>query len=251
MIMNRRYFIVLQFNGKNYQGWQIQPNGPTIQSELNEKLSILFNEKVETTGAGRTDSGVHAKYFVAHFDLFQDLTGKTEPIVYKLNCFLPKDIRVISINPMDSKAHARFDAISRTYNYFISTSKNVFKSDFIWQIHYQLDLDIMNTGCGIIKEYLDFTSFSKLDSNAKTNNCNIMSAEWQRQDDILVFSITADRFLRNMVRAIVGTMVALGRYKITIDELRHIIEARDRSKAGESVPASGLFLCDIIYPYSF
>lgn len=249
--MNRRYFIVLQFNGKNYHGWQIQPGGSTIQSELNEKLSILFREKVGTTGAGRTDSGVHSKYFVAHFDLIQDLTGNYETIVHKLNRFLPKDIRVISINPVDSKAHARFDAISRTYNYYISTRKNVFNRDLVWQIAFQLDLEIMNQGCGILKEYNDFTSFSKLDSNAKTNNCNIMSAEWRSQDDILVFSITADRFLRNMVRAIVGTMVALGRHKITADEFRHIIEARDRSMAGESVPASGLFLCNIVYPFSF
>jgi tRNA pseudouridine38-40 synthase len=249
--MSQRYFIVLQYNGKNYRGWQIQPNGPTIQSELNEKLSILLKEKVELTGAGRTDAGVHAKYYVAHFNVSRDLNEEIEYLIFKLNRFLPLDIRIISINPVDKNAHARFDAISRTYYYFISTRKEVFKNDFVWNLWYELDFNLMNAGAALLKEYKDFTSFSKLGSDINTNYCKIMSAEWKKQDDLLVFSITADRFLRNMVRAIVGTMVELGKRKITLDEFKDIIEAHDRSAAGESVPASGLFLWNIMYPYNF
>jgi tRNA pseudouridine38-40 synthase len=248
-VMIHRYFIVLQYNGKNYQGWQIQPNGPTIQAEINEKLSILLKESVETTGAGRTDTGVHANFFVAHFDLTQNINDSLEKIIYKLNRFLPNDIRVIKILPVDNNAHARFDAISRSYYYYISAKKEVFKNDFVWQFFYKLDIDLMNQGSEILKEYRDFTSFSKLETEVKTNFCNIMSAEWKVQDDTLMFAITADRFLRNMVRAIVGTMVNLGRHKINLDQFRQIIEAKDRSQAGESVPAQGLFLWNIIYPY--
>jgi tRNA pseudouridine38-40 synthase len=244
-----RYFIVLQYNGKNYQGWQIQPNGPTVQAELNEKLSILLKERIDTTGAGRTDTGVHAKYFVAHFDISRNIDQILENIVFKLNRFFCSKIRIIKIVPVHNNAHARFDAISRSYNYYISTIKDVFKSDFVWQLYYKLDIEIMNKGSEILKEYKDFTSFSKLDTDVKTNFCYITAAEWQMKDDILMFSITADRFLRNMVRAIVGTIVCLGRHKINIDQFRQIIEARDRSKAGESAPAQGLFLWNIIYPY--
>jgi tRNA pseudouridine38-40 synthase len=161
------------------------------------------------------------------------------------------DIRIISINPVDKNAHARFDAISRTYYYFISTRKEVFKNDFVWNLWYELDFNLMNAGAELLKEYKDFTSFSKLGSDVNTNYCKIMSAEWKKQDDLLVFSITADRFLRNMVRAIVGTMVELGKRKITLDEFKSIIEAHDRAAAGESVPASGLFLWNIMYPYNF
>jgi tRNA pseudouridine38-40 synthase len=247
--MSHRYFIILQYNGKNFQGWQIQDNGPTVQSELNQKLSILLKEKIETTGAGRTDSGVHAKYFVAHFDISQNINETAESLIHKLNRFLSRDIRIISIKEVANKAHARFDAISRTYKYFISTRKEVFKKDYVWVLPYTPDIEIMNVGAEILKEYKDFTSFSRHDSNTKTNFCDIMSAEWQRKDDLFIFSITADRFLRNMVRAIVGTLVDLGRHKITIDEFRKVIEACNRSMAGESVPASGLFLWDIVYPY--
>jgi tRNA pseudouridine38-40 synthase len=244
-----RYFIVLQYNGKNYRGWQIQPGKPTVQAELNEKLSILLRDKIATTGAGRTDTGVHAKYFVAHFDISRNINQSLDSIVFKLNRFLSPNIRIIKIVPVDNNAHARFDAISRSYNYYISTIKEVFKSEFVWQLHQKLDIEIMNKGSEVLKEYKDFTSFSKLGTDVKTNNCYISDAGWQMKDDIFMFSITADRFLRNMVRAIVGTMVCLGRHKIGIDQFRQIIEAQNRSKAGESAPAQGLFLWNITYPF--
>jgi tRNA pseudouridine38-40 synthase len=239
----------MQYNGKNYHGWQMQPNAPTIQSELNEKLSILLKEAIETVGAGRTDKGVHAEYFVAHFDLTKNIGFSLESLVFKLNRFLPHDIRIKQIIPVDKNAHARFDAISRTYRYYISTVKEVFNYNLVWQILYAVDIELMNKGCEILKEYNDFTSFSKLGTSVKTNNCKILKAEWQVTNELLVFTITADRFLRNMVRVIVGTMINLGRYKINIDDFRRIIEMKNRLLAGESAPSHGLYISEILYPY--
>jgi len=247
--IKKRYFIVLQYNGKNYFGWQVQPNVPTVQAELNEKLSLLLKETVYTIGAGRTDTGVHARYFTAHFDLEQDLNQKKIDLIFKLNNFLPSDIRILKIVQVERNAHARYDAISRTYCYYISNKKEIFYHDLVWELHVNLDIDLMNQGTEIIKEYQDFTSFSKLHSDVKNNICNISTACWEMKDSLLVFSITADRFLRNMVRAIVGTLILLGRHKIDIVELRRIIESKSRSNAGESVPAKGLFLEKVAYPF--
>jgi tRNA pseudouridine38-40 synthase len=247
--MKNRYFLILQYNGENYYGWQVQPNVPTVQAEIDKKLSILLNEPVHTIGAGRTDTGVHARYFTAHFDLDQSINQNIIDLVYKLNNFLLPDIRILKIVSVEYNAHARFDAISRTYHYYISNHKEIFYSDFVWEIHGKLDLDLMNQGAEIIKEYRDFTSFSKLHSKVKTNICVISEAKWIEKDGFLEFSITADRFLRNMVRAIVGTLILLGRHKIDIFELRKIIESKNRSNAGESVPAKGLFLEKIEYPF--
>lgn len=246
--MNFRYFIKLQYNGKNYHGWQIQPNAPTVQEELNTKLSILLNNDIQVVGAGRTDAGVHAKFFVAHFDSLFNLDSKLTHITTKLNSFLPQDIVIIRIFRVSGNAHARFTATSRTYNYFISTSKNVFRNDFLWNLHSKLDIEIMNKGAEELKKYTDFTSFSKLHTDVKTNNCKIESAYWLSEDNILTFSITADRFLRNMVRSIVGTLVLLGRHKINIPQFQEIIQKKKRSAAGESAPAQGLFLTHIAYP---
>jgi tRNA pseudouridine38-40 synthase len=247
--MDQRYYIVLQFNGSRYFGWQIQPAVPTVQAELNEKLSILLKGTIETTGAGRTDTGVHAKYFVAHFDLEKEIKFDFESLVHKLNRFISKDIRIIKIIKVNNKAHARYDAISRTYRYYISQDKEVFNSDCVWQYYGNLEIDLMNKGAEIIKQYKDFTSFSKLHSDVKTNLCNIESAFWVQNGSLLIFTITADRFLRNMVRSIVGTLLLLGRRKIDLNDLRIIIESKNRAKAGESVPAKGLFLENIIYPF--
>ena len=247
--MTYRYFIVLQFNGKNYFGWQIQPDVPTIQAVLNEKLSLLLNADIHTIGAGRTDTGVHARFFTAHFDLERDIIKEVGDIIYKINRFLPFDIKVLNIVSVEQKAHARYDALSRTYHYYIRTSKEIYNYDFLWQIYYKLDLELMNKGAEIIMEYKDFTSFSKLHSDVKTNICCISESFWIEKDGLLIFTITADRFLRNMVRAIVGTLVLLGRYKIDLDQLRNIIESKNRSNAGESVPAKGLFLENIRYPF--
>lgn len=246
--MKSRYFIELQFNGKEFHGWQLQLNALTVQGELNEKLSLLVNEPIETVGAGRTDTGVHAKYFVAHFDTNKP-PGNIPKLIYKLNNFLHPDIAVMNIFPVSNEAHARFSAISRTYKYYISTKKNVFLTNTAWQLHYNLDLEEMNKGASEIQKHTDFTSFSKLHSDVKTNTCKIHSSHWTRENNVMIYTITADRFLRNMVRSIVGTLILTGRGKLSIDDLARIIDAKDRSKAGESAPAQGLFLENIKYSF--
>ncbi|MBN1951973.1 MAG: tRNA pseudouridine(38-40) synthase TruA [Bacteroidales bacterium] len=249
--MEHRYFIVMQFNGTRYCGWQVQPNSPTIQNELNKKLGLILQQTIATTGAGRTDTGVHASCFIAHFDSTTDLTSTLPAITRKLDQFLSPDIHVSRIVPMHQDAHARYDAISRTYKYYISQKKEVFKTDFTWQVGHKLDLELMNQGAEIIRNTEDFTSFSKLHTDVKSNVCHIKSASWSKTEDQLVFTITADRFLRNMVRAIVGTLVYLGRNKLTVNDLDSIIASKNRSQAGESAPARGLFLDHIAYPYPF
>ncbi len=246
--MHFRYFIELQYNGKNYHGWQIQPNAPTVQAEINEKMSILLKLPVETLGAGRTDTGVHARHFMAHFDLPEDISKNLTSLTRKLNLFLPDDINIQRIFPVTPTAHARFDALSRTYKYYISTQKDVFLNDYSWPIFQKLDTGLMQKASQLLMNYDDFTSFSKLHSDNKTNLCHIESAGWSKEENKLIFTIKADRFLRNMVRAIVGTLVLLGRKKITANELEEIIMSKDRSCAGESAPAQGLFLHLIEYP---
>jgi tRNA pseudouridine38-40 synthase len=247
--MKHRYFIIMQFKGKNYHGWQIQPNAPTIQAEINNKLGIILQSEITTIGAGRTDTGVHARYFAAHFNTDLDIDEKLGVLCSRMNQFLPSDISIIKIVRVAPDAHARFDAINRTYKYYISRSKNVFNREFSWHVFCNLDIVRMNEGSKVLMQYTDFKSFSKFHSDVKTYNCKIMSAGWENEDDQLVFTITADRFLRNMVRSIVGTLIMFGRHKIDLVYFRSIIEARDRSKAGESVPAHGLFLHSIEYPY--
>lgn len=247
-MLNNRYFIKLAYNGKAYHGWQWQDNAISVQQVLEEGISRIFNEKISVTGAGRTDTGVHAREFFAHFDLSalfsqQELAEK----VYKLNSFLPKDIFIFDIYPVQKEAHARFDAVSRTYEYIITTRKDPFNHEFAWYFYGELDLDLMNKGAELLLNYTDFTSFSKLHTQVKTNNCKLMEAYWEQRDHLLIFTIKADRFLRNMVRAIVGTLVDVGRGKYNISDLNDIIEAKDRSEAGLSVPAHGLFLVNIEY----
>ena len=244
-----RYFIKLAYNGKNYHGWQRQDNAGSVQEVVEDALSKIFGDKITLTGAGRTDAGVHAREFFAHFDFHtsywkRELQRKT----HKLNGFLPKDIKVFEIFKVRDDMHARFDAESRTYEYIITTAKDPFIEDFAWYVYGEMDVDRMNEGASILLEYNDFTSFSKLHSQVRTNNCEIMSAVWEKRNDLLVFTITADRFLRNMVRAIVGTLVDVGKGKITLEDFRNIIEARNRSEAGLSVPAQGLYLTAIQYP---
>ncbi|MDL2265920.1 tRNA pseudouridine(38-40) synthase TruA [Parabacteroides sp. OttesenSCG-928-G21] len=242
-----RYFIHLGYNGANYCGWQSQPNGIAVQQEIEKALATLLREPCPIVGAGRTDAGVHARLMVAHFDwhtAIEDLAFLAD----KMNRLLPKDIAVYRIIPVKEDAHARFDALSRTYKYYITTRKDAFNYDWVYRIHGQLDCEAMNQACRVLFEYIDFTSFSKLHTDVKTNNCKIMEARWQEEDDLLVFTITADRFLRNMVRAIVGTLLEVGRGKLSIDGFREVIEAKDRGQAGTSVPGHALFLEHITYP---
>jgi tRNA pseudouridine38-40 synthase len=237
----------LAYNGSAYCGWQIQPNAITVQQKLTEALRSLSREEVDVTGAGRTDTGVHASFFVAHFDLAAPINGFVQ-FCFKLNAILPKDIVVKQVFPVNDDFHARFSALSRTYHYFISGQKEPFRNNFVNFCPYKLDVDLMNKGADLLKSYADFTSFSKLHTDVKTNNCKIEKAFWTEKNGLLVFEITADRFLRNMVRAIAGTLIDLGRKKISTAELHDIVEAKDRGRAGASVPAHALFLTDIVYP---
>ncbi|MBI5217824.1 MAG: tRNA pseudouridine(38-40) synthase TruA [Bacteroidia bacterium] len=244
--MKSRYFIELAFNGKNYHGWQIQPNAVTVQEVIEKALTTLLNEKIETTGAGRTDAGVHAKHFVAHFDS-ADSGIENSNLVFHLNSFLPGDIYIKKIYSVPNNAHCRFNAISRTYEYCISTRKDPFYLDFAHYFFHPLDIGLMNESAAILSEYIDFTSFSKLHTDTQTNICKIFHARWTENDGLIVLNIKADRFLRNMVRAIVGTSLDVGTKKISTEDFRKIIESKDRCKAGQSVPPQGLFLMGIEY----
>lgn len=238
----------MSYKGTGYHGWQSQPNAPTVQSIIDKALTTATREKVETTGAGRTDTGVHAMYFVAHFDSSVKNLDKDSGFVYSLNGILPEDIAVHRILRVKPDAHARFSAVSRTYEYHISRVKNPFEKQFSWIIQGPLYVEKMNEAAELLKNYEDFTSFSKLHSNTGTNICKICYTGWEESDNKLIFTIKADRFLRNMVRAIVGTIVDIGREKIKISDLVDIIESKDRDKAGSSAPACGLFLTKIEYP---
>ena len=246
--MKSRYFIKISYRGTNYHGWQIQPNAPTVQEILNRDLSLLLGEEIATTGCGRTDTGVHAREFYAHFDVRTDGPGFGSGFLHRLNGKLPWDIAAREIRPVRPDAHARFDAVSRTYEYHLARRKEVFGRDLSYYVYGKLDQGIMQEGCGILREYRDFSSFCKADAEPGTNECRVMEARWESVESRWIFTITADRFLRNMVRAIVGTLLDLGAGKITVGDLRQVLESRDRSKAGASAPARGLFLCGVAYP---
>lgn len=243
-----RFFIFISYKGTSYHGWQLQPNALTVQKILDEALSRVMDEEITTTGAGRTDTGVHASVFCAHFESRAGDPETDKNLVFRLNRYLPKDISVSAIRRVWPDAHARFSAISRTYTYYISKVKDPFREESSWFIHGNLDVSLMNQACAILMEQSDFSSFSKLHSDNKTNICKIYSAIWTEEVNGLVFTIRADRFLRNMVRAIAGTMIDVGSGKMNLDEFRDIILARDRCKAGKSVPAKALFLTGIEYP---
>lgn len=241
-----RYFIQFSYDGTGYSGYQIQPRQLTVQEVLEKSLSTLLRQPVKTIGAGRTDSGVHASDMYAHFD-FPDPFPPN--FLKRLNSFLPDDIAVRRIVPVADQAHARFDAVKRTYHYFISTQKNPFKQKFHAQfLYYDLDMQKMNEAARILFEYTDFTSFSKLHADNKTNDCTIFEARWEQNEDERVFIITANRFLRNMVRAITGTLIDVGRGKRTLEDFREIIEKKDRAFASTSAPAQGLVLVKVEYP---
>ena len=240
-----RYFIELSYKGKNYHGWQIQPDVISVQEKLNKAASTIFQLNIEVVGAGRTDTGVHASQMFAHFDLDKQLKGD---IPHKLNSVLPPDIVVHNVFVVAEEKHARFDAISRSYEYKVWLGRNPFLLDFSWQIHSQnLNIDLMNESANLLLEYTDFQTFSKVKTDVYTYNCDVTEAIWKQNGKELTFYISANRFLRNMVRAIVGTLVDVGLGKITKEDFRQIIESKSRSNAGLSVPAKGLFLTKIKY----
>lgn len=245
--MTQRYFIELAYKGTRFHGWQVQPNGISVQESLEKAISTITRETIAVTGAGRTDTGVHASYFVAHFESGNDNLAHPD-FAHKLNSFLKEDITIFSIQKVGPSAHARFDAISRTYHYHINLYKDPFSTETSWYFYRHPDVKAMNEAAQILFEYIDFTSFSKLHTDVKTNNCKILQAEWIQKGSKLVFTIKADRFLRNMVRAIVGTLLEVGIGKMNLAEFRQVIEQKDRGAAGLSVPAHGLFLTGIEYP---
>ncbi len=242
-----RYFIHFSYNGTHFHGWQQQPNAVSVQETLNKALSTILNTTIDCMGAGRTDTGVHARMMYAHFDYDSDINTPT--ILHKLNSFLPKDIAVFDIIQVEDDAHARFDAKSRTYEYHITAQKDVFTDDLSWFCLQKLDINAMNEACKVLLNYSDFQCFSKVQTDVATFNCKIYEAIWTQNENQIIFTITADRFLRNMVRAIVGTMINIGIEKVSLPEFISIIESKDRRKAGFSVPAKGLFLTKIEYDY--
>ena len=242
-----RYFIELAYNGSGYNGWQIQPNAPSVQEEINKALSLLLKQEINVTGAGRTDTGVHASFFVAHFESNVAISH-TKGLVDKLNRFLGKNIVIKDIYAVLPDMHARFSAISRTYKYYINKNKDPFTYPFSYRPHPLPDIRLMNKACELLTHYEDVTSFSKLHTDVKTNICHLIEANWEETNEQLVFTIKADRFLRNMVRAIVGKLLDVGQKRITLEQFQQIIESKDRCKAGTSVPGNALFLCDIEYP---
>ncbi|MBE9584806.1 tRNA pseudouridine(38-40) synthase TruA [Mucilaginibacter sp. JRF] len=250
----QRYFIELAYDGTRYHGWQIQPNAVTVQELLNKALSTVLRQPIDTTGCGRTDTGVHATEFFVHFDLqlSEENAAKTPPSGgwgARLNALLPTDIAIKNIMPVHIDAHARFDATLRSYQYHIHFNKDPFRHNYSWLIKDRPDIGLMNEAAKIIMEYIDFSCFSKSNTQVKTNNCRISRAEWVETDGGIVFHISADRFLRNMVRAIVGTLMQVGRKAIEPEDVRAIIESKNRSEAGTSVPACGLYLTEVKYPY--
>lgn len=241
-----RYFVFLSYDGTGYHGWQVQPNGNSVQAELQRALSILLRQNVEVVGAGRTDAGVHAAMMVAHFDT--DVTFDTAQLTYRLNRILPRDIAIDKVMPVSQDMHARFSAVSRTYHYYIHTRKSPFVRSYSCPIHYQLDFDLMNEAGRILTTYDDFAAFCKSHTDVKTTFCHVTEARWEQVGEGRYrFVITANRFLRNMVRAVVGTLIDVGRGRISLDDFRSIIEGKSRTAAGESMPACALFLQKIEY----
>ena len=244
-----RYFIYFSYDGAAYHGWQIQPNAVTVQQVMEEALAKLMRVPVPLTGAGRTDAGVNASCMVAHADFPAEVD--VQQLVYKLNKILPPDIAVSNIRRVKDDAHARFDAVSRRYNYRVTTAKSPFARRYACRVMPGVDFDMMNRAARILYEYTDFTSFSKLHTDVKTNNCKVTFAEWRQVDENeWLFEIEADRFLRNMVRAIVGTLLLVGRGKMTLDGFRAVIENKARGEAGDSAMGEALFLVNVEYPES-
>ena len=242
-----RFFITLSYDGTRYHGWQVQPNGSSVQEKLQWALSTILRQDIQVTGAGRTDAGVHARMMVAHFDV-ETMDYELQDLMYKLNRLLPQDIAIQKIKPVSDEMHARFSATSRTYHYYIHTVKDPFLRAYSCELHYPLDFEKMNEAAAILMTYEDFGAFCKAHADVKTTICHISVARWhQTSPTTWYFEITANRFLRNMVRAVVGTLIDVGRGRLSLDDFRKVIEGKRRTEAGESMPAHALFLENITY----
>ncbi|MBR2229959.1 MAG: tRNA pseudouridine(38-40) synthase TruA [Prevotella sp.] len=242
-----RFFITLSYDGTRYHGWQVQPNGPSVQEKLQWGLSTILRQNIQVTGAGRTDAGVHARMMVAHFDV-ETMDFELQDLTYKLNRLLPQDIAIQKMEPVSDEMHARFSATSRTYYYYIHTVKDPFLRAYSCELHYPLDFQLMNEAAAILMTYEDFGAFCKAHADVKTTLCHITAAKWhQTSPSAWYFEITANRFLRNMVRAVVGTLIDVGRGRLSLDDFRKVIEGKRRTEAGESMPANALFLEDVRY----
>ena len=244
--MKRRYFIYLSFNGASFHGWQIQPNENSVQEELEKALGILLQQKTSVMGAGRTDAGVHAKCMIAHFETDKNIV--IDKLKFNLNNVLSSFISIKDVREVKPDFHARFDALSRTYNYVITPQKDPFQSEFSHQYTKKIDVELMNEAAKLLQGERDFSCFSKSKTQTFTNNCDLQKAEWREEAGLFVFEIRANRFLRNMVRAIVGTLLEVNEGKRTIESIPALLDSKNRSEAGVSVPAKGLFLVDIEYP---
>lgn len=241
-----RYFVTFSYDGSRYHGWQIQPNGDSVQAQLQRGLSLLLRQEVMVTGAGRTDAGVHARMMVAHFDFPTSLDEKQ--LVYKLNKLLPGDIAIAGVRQVEENLHARFSATSRMYRYYVHTAKNPFLRNTSCELHYPLDFNKMNEAADMLKRYDDFGAFCKAHADVKTTLCKVTVARWhQTSPTTWYFEIRANRFLRNMVRAVVGTLIDVGRGRLTMEDFQRVVEGKKRTEAGESMPAHALFLEDITY----
>ena len=242
-----RFFITLSYDGTRYHGWQVQPNGPSVQEKLQWALSTILRQDIQVTGAGRTDAGVHARMMVAHFDV-ETMNFDLHDLAYKLNRLLPQDIAIQKMEPVSDEMHARFSATSRTYHYYIHTVKDPFLRAYSCELHYPLDFQLMNEAAAILMTYEDFGAFCKAHADVKTTLCHITAAQWhQTSPSSWYFEITANRFLRNMVRAVVGTLIDVGRGRLSLDDFRKVIEGKSRTEAGESMPANALFLEEVKY----
>ena len=241
-----RYFLEIAYNGGAYFGWQIQPDAVSIQEVLERGLSTILQKEIKVVGAGRTDTGVHARQLFVHVDL--DNNEDVANFIFKINSILPRDILVRDIHPVNNDAHARFDAIEREYEYWINLVKDPFSQEFAYQIHNRPNIDLMNEAAAVLLEYRDFQCFSRTKTNVKTYHCVIKKAVWTLDGNRLIFTISADRFLRNMVRAIVGTLLDVGYEKISMAQFHAVLESKNRSEAGKSAPAHGLYLTKVMYP---
>ncbi|MFN4234116.1 MAG: tRNA pseudouridine(38-40) synthase TruA [Bacteroidia bacterium] len=243
----QRYFIKLAFKGTNYHGWQVQDNAHSVQAELNKSLSLLLNQTIETVGCGRTDTGVHATEYYAHFDS-NKIVSDIPQLIFKLNKILSQNIAIYNIIKVKNDANARFDAIDRTYKYYITTQKDPFLTESAYYYYGNLDIELMNKAAHILLSYKDFEAFSKTNTQVNNYICHIYQANWTIKEHILIFEIRANRFLRNMVRAIVGTLLEVGKRNMNLEEFKQVIESKNRCNAGNSVPAHALFLTKVNYP---